>query len=37
MRPGKIVIIGRFGLDVISLAIREGVFRRLLSFEVHAA
>jgi len=37
MRPGKIVIIGRLGIDVISLAIREGVFRRLLAFEAQAA
>jgi hypothetical protein len=37
MRSGKIGIIGHFGLDVISLAIREGVFRRLLAFEAQAA
>jgi len=37
MRSGKIVIIGRFGLDVISLGIREGVFRRLLAFEAQVA
>ena len=37
MLSGKIVIIGRFGIDVISLAIREGVFRRLLEFEAQAA